>query len=203
MVGAAGSLAYSLLEGFGSYLLAGFSDSYPIDMQFTNAEGVSNSGLYFKDGMGSYTEREAIAYFIENSSDDTSRGTIRFSKFGLDSHYEIYDGAIYHEVASYLGMSLESFLAVGQDDQTNIENFISGSVDRVIFNSDQPLVIYIPVKINGVTSIMEVGGIFIDDARHSFFFMQEQFKSTTVVHKKCTRLYQVTIMLTTKANFLR
>lgn len=54
------SIAYSYLEGFSTDLVEDAVNGYlglsPVDMQFTDANGVYNSGLFFKDGMGNLAQ---------------------------------------------------------------------------------------------------------------------------------------------------
>ncbi len=161
------SIAYSYLEGFTTGLIEDLVNNglglSSVDMQFTDNNGAHNSGLFFKDGMGGLSDKGAIAYFLENSGENTDGGTFNFSTSGLDRSYDVYDASIYQSVAEKLGISFEDFLSAGYNGKTNFDGFIGGAAYSAIFNKNSPSLIYIPVKVNGVTEVFLVNGIYVGD----------------------------------------
>lgn len=123
------TVGFSLLEGFTTSLVEEAVNGYlglsPIDLQFTDANGNHNSGLFFKDGMGNITEKTAIVEFLNRAGNvDVNGGKFVFDEFGLNSEYKIYDGTIYQTIANNLGLTLNEFLLAGNGNVTNYNNYI-------------------------------------------------------------------------------
>ena len=166
------STGYPYLKGLTEDVLKALDGTSSVDMQFTDKDGTHDSGLFFKDGMNGKTDKEAITYFLDNNGEDTDGGVFTFSISGGSDHsYNIYNASNYQTIAEQLGITLEQFLAAGYNGTTNADGFIGEAAYSAIFKTTSPVLIYIPVKINGVTQSILVNGIYTGSLQNNNLVM--------------------------------
>jgi len=143
-------------------------------VQFFDASGEEKAGLIFPDGI-SGSVIDAVREFVnhpKSSSLNLIGGYVQLDTgIDLDDKYEIYSASSYQTISDKLGITLNEFLSRGYSGKTNADGFIYGPSDIAIFKTTSPVLIYIPIKINGVTESILVNGIYTGSLQNSNLVM--------------------------------
>ena len=160
----AGSVAYSLLSGISEEIILNWYGVNTVDLKYNQPSIVSDSGIFYQHGMGSLNEKSAIIDFINQSGADVSNGIFTFHKPGINSIYKAYDASMYEDVASKLNLSLDDFLNISVNGDTNRSSYVSMAntgAKYAIFSDDDAL--YVPITIDGVEQVKEIDNVLLDE----------------------------------------
>ena len=107
--------------------------------------------------------------------DDANILVNSFSNWLESDSHNIYNTSIYQEISDKLGITLNEFISAGYAGKTNASHIFADN--RASFNINEQVLIYIPVKINGITQSILVNGIYTGSLQDNNLVMGRSVES--------------------------